>query len=97
MNLPSIIEQSWLVDRLGWMLLHSLWETTVLGVLAAFVFGAFRSSTAVVRYRLACASLLAVAAEPGIRRAARRAFCPSCANLANRADIHLNPSAPARY
>jgi len=56
--------QPW-VERLGWTLVHFLWQGVAIAGLYAITRGLFaRSSKAQVRYGLACAALAAMVAAP---------------------------------
>ncbi|MEM7315525.1 MAG: M56 family metallopeptidase, partial [Planctomycetota bacterium] len=46
-----------LVWRLGWTLLHSLWQLVAIGAFAAFVVGLLSRQSANVRYRVACCGM----------------------------------------
>lgn len=53
-----------LVARLGWCLVHSVWEIAVVAVVAAALLRILRRSNAQGRYLAACASLVVMAALP---------------------------------
>ena len=51
-------------ERLGWALLHSLWQGTAIALLLATVLLFMRRSSAARRYAVSCAALLFMAAFP---------------------------------
>ena len=53
-----------LVARLGWCLVHSVWEIAAVAMVAAAVLRILRRGSCPGRYLAACASLLAMAALP---------------------------------
>ncbi|HIJ64375.1 MAG TPA: M56 family metallopeptidase [Candidatus Hydrogenedentes bacterium] len=53
-----------LLERLGWVLVHFLWQGTVVGVLAAATMPLLARRSANTRYIAACAALLLMAAAP---------------------------------
>lgn len=63
-GIQAFMSEPW-VTRLGWTLLHFLWQGTAIAVLytiARFLFA--RSARAQTRYSLACAALVAMATAP---------------------------------
>jgi beta-lactamase regulating signal transducer with metallopeptidase domain len=50
------------VERLGWVLLHFVWQGALIAALCALALAALRRSSANLRYMIACAALLAMAA-----------------------------------
>jgi beta-lactamase regulating signal transducer with metallopeptidase domain len=65
MSLPAILSSQPWVERLGWTLLHFLWQgaaITILFIAARTLFG--RRLSAPARYALACLALAAMAAAP---------------------------------
>ena len=54
------------VERLGWTLLHSLWQFLVVAVLLWAVLGVLRGRSANVRYLTACLTLLAMFATSAV-------------------------------
>src|SRR5277367_3879121 len=52
------------VERLGWMLLHSLWEGAVVWLLLQMALIALRRKSAQARYLAACFALAAMAILP---------------------------------
>ncbi len=51
----SLLLLAWLnpaavVERLGWVLLHSLWQFAIVGFLAGITVSALRRSSAAIRY-----------------------------------------------
>ena len=62
--IQTLTSQPWII-RLGWTLLHFLWQGTAIAILYAAVrFFFARSLSAGARYTLACAALLAMALAP---------------------------------
>jgi uncharacterized protein (TIGR03435 family) len=55
--------QPW-VDRLGWVLIHFLWQGTLIALVYAATRRALRTAASNTRYLLACAALSAMAAAP---------------------------------
>ncbi|MBN2316686.1 MAG: carboxypeptidase regulatory-like domain-containing protein [Sedimentisphaerales bacterium] len=56
MLLESILSQD-MIHRLGWTLLHFVWEATAVALLLAILLTAVRKATASTRYMMACAAL----------------------------------------
>ena len=52
------------IERLGWMLVHILWQATVVTILLALFLRLLRKSSANVRYSIACAALAMMVAMP---------------------------------
>jgi bla regulator protein blaR1 len=57
-----------LIERLGWCLVHSVWEGAAVALVAAGVFRWLRRSSAQVRYLTACGALLAMPISAHVRR-----------------------------
>lgn len=55
-----------LVARLGWMLVHSLWQGATVAGVAALVLRALRSRSANARYLVGCAAMTAMIAWPAL-------------------------------
>ncbi len=53
-----------LVERLGWTLVHFLWQGALIGLLSASLLAALHGARAHTRYLLACGSLLTLLAAP---------------------------------
>ncbi|HEX4792478.1 MAG TPA: M56 family metallopeptidase [Humisphaera sp.] len=64
MSLLHSLLESPLIQRLGWTLLHSLWQMTVAGLVLAVALVALRNRAAQARYACACAMMLLVAGMP---------------------------------
>ena len=64
MNLLRAALESPLVNRIGWTLLHFLWEAAVAAALLAIVLAILRRRSASARYVASCAGLLVLAALP---------------------------------
>jgi beta-lactamase regulating signal transducer with metallopeptidase domain/protein involved in polysaccharide export with SLBB domain len=62
MNILHLLVNEPVLRRLGWTLLHSVWQCAVIAVLLAVVLSLLRRSSA--RYLVSCAALLAAAAAP---------------------------------
>src|SRR5262245_36778121 len=63
-GIQAFATQPW-VSRLGWTLIHFLWQGTVIAAVYAFVRAYFmRSSRPNLRYLLGCAALVAMLAAP---------------------------------
>ena len=58
MNLLRAALESPLVNRIGWTLLHFLWEGAVAAALLAVVLAILRGRSAAVRYLASCAGLV---------------------------------------
>ena len=56
MALENILSQE-IIQRLGWTLLHFVWQATAVALLLAILLTALRKSTANVRYIMACAAM----------------------------------------
>ncbi|MBL8819974.1 MAG: M56 family metallopeptidase [Planctomyces sp.] len=52
------------VERLGWMLVHSLWQLAIIAILAAVLLRLLRSRSAQMRYAVSVAMLSLIAAGP---------------------------------
>jgi beta-lactamase regulating signal transducer with metallopeptidase domain/protocatechuate 3,4-dioxygenase beta subunit len=63
MSLPQCLETA-LVERLGWCLVHSVWQGAAIGLVTAFVLRALRGKSAQARYLTACGALAAMAIFP---------------------------------
>src|SRR5690242_17044780 len=50
------------VERLGWVLLHFVWQGAAIAAVCAIAFAALRRASARLRYLIACSALLAMAA-----------------------------------
>lgn len=64
-SLASIVDPT-LVERLGWTLVHSLWQGVLIAAVSGILFFALRGARAHTRYLVACASLLLVVASATI-------------------------------
>ena len=93
-------------ERVGWTLLHSLWQLSLLGVLVAAGLLTLRRASANARYALALGALLAMAAWPAITfvllgsdavspAESRPSPSPSPAAVAEGAPVAQPPSATA--
>jgi beta-lactamase regulating signal transducer with metallopeptidase domain/uncharacterized GH25 family protein len=64
MNLLRAALESPLVNRIGWTLLHFLWEAAVVAALLAVILAILRRRSPAVRYLASCAGLVVLAALP---------------------------------
>ena len=64
-SLASLVDPT-LVERLGWTLVHSLWQGVLIAAVSGILFFALRGARAQTRYLAACASLLLVVASAAI-------------------------------
>jgi len=64
MSLLNSLLDSPRIQRLGWALLHSLWQMTVAGLMLAVALAALRNRAARARYACACAMMLLLAGMP---------------------------------
>ena len=64
-SLASLVDPT-LVERLGWTLVHSLWQGVLIAAVSGILFFALRNARAQTRYLAACASLLLVVASSAI-------------------------------
>ena len=53
-----------IIERLGWMLFHSLWQILLIACIYGIVLWAFRLRSASVRYALGCIALVLMSAAP---------------------------------
>ncbi|MHC4715161.1 MAG: M56 family metallopeptidase, partial [Planctomycetota bacterium] len=65
MSIDSLLSLP-LLERIGWTLLHSLWQLSLVAVLAASVLLMLRKASASARYTLALAMLFVMAALPAV-------------------------------
>jgi beta-lactamase regulating signal transducer with metallopeptidase domain/Leucine-rich repeat (LRR) protein len=66
MNALTALLSQGVAERLGWTLLHSLWEATLIAAALAIVLRLLAKSSAQLRYAAACAAMVAMALLPGI-------------------------------
>ncbi|KKL79879.1 hypothetical protein LCGC14_2010360, partial [marine sediment metagenome] len=62
-GIERILSQPW-SQRLGWSLLHFLWQGLVIAALLSVAMTALRRRSANLRYALACMALLVMVAAP---------------------------------
>src|SRR6266545_4821909 len=55
-----------LVERLGWTLVHFLWQGALIGLLTASLLTILRAARAQTRYLVACLGLLAMLVTPAV-------------------------------
>jgi hypothetical protein len=86
-----------LIERLGWCLVHSVWEGAVVALAAAGIFRWLRRSSAQARYLTACRALLAMMIMPlaplisaGIRRDAEFGTRMTLSQSASESNVLLN-------
>ena len=75
--IAGIFSQSW-VERLGWTLIHFLWQGVAIAGLYAPARRFLRGSRPVLRYKVGCVALTAMLAAPFVTWTALR---PPVANL----------------
>jgi beta-lactamase regulating signal transducer with metallopeptidase domain len=61
--LHTLISQQW-IERLGWMLIHFVWQAVVVAVLLALMLRLLRRSSSNIRYAAACAALVLIIVLP---------------------------------
>ena len=64
MNLPQWMTESLYVQRIGWVLLQSLWQGAAIAALLAVMLAMLRSRGPRVRYTLCCLAMAALAIAP---------------------------------
>lgn len=64
MNLFVHVTDPLMAHRLGWVLLHSIWQGSVVAIIYAVLRSTSRRCSAEARYLLACAALFCMAAAP---------------------------------
>jgi beta-lactamase regulating signal transducer with metallopeptidase domain len=64
-SLATLVDPT-LVERLGWTLVHSLWQGVLIAAVSGILFFALRGARAHTRYLVACASLMLVVASAAI-------------------------------
>lgn len=62
-QLWSILSSHW-IDRLGWTLVHSLWQVALVGIVAAILLGWSYRRSPNLRYTIACLALAAMCLSP---------------------------------
>ncbi|NOX56224.1 MAG: hypothetical protein GXP27_17630, partial [Planctomycetes bacterium] len=62
MSLPFLPTE--LVQRLGWVLVHSVWQLALMAMVAAVLVGCLRGRSAAVRYWVLLFALVAMTAAP---------------------------------
>ena len=85
--MQSLASQPW-VERLGWTLVHFLWQGAVIAAIYATAHRAARAASPHVRYVLACTALLVMVAAPAVTWLAVR---PVPLPLAETADPAASP------
>ena len=58
------LSQAWLVERIGWVLVHSAWQVAVVGVLSWLAASAQRRSAASRRYTILLCGLITMLVLP---------------------------------
>ncbi|MDB5174037.1 MAG: TonB domain/peptidase domain protein, partial [Phycisphaerales bacterium] len=66
MSLPHFFLESPLIHRIGWTLLHSLWQGLLIALLLAMVLAVLRRRSPQSRYLASCAAMVALAIAPVI-------------------------------
>ncbi len=96
-QLQSLLETPF-AATLGWALIHSIWQATLIALLLAFTLRCLRLRSSSLRYAVACAALLliialplaGVALGPGAPGEFEQAFSAAIATVpANRVDLKL--------
>ena len=79
MNAILFLARDPLVQRLGWVLIHFLWEGAGIGLALAILLPLLNRASSHLRYLVICAALLACAIAPVVTRVvlARQASIPS--------------------
>jgi beta-lactamase regulating signal transducer with metallopeptidase domain len=62
--LRTLVVESPAVHRLGWTLLHSIWEGLVIAILLAVALAVMRRRSAQARYLVSCGAMIALAVTP---------------------------------
>lgn len=98
MNLITLLSAQPWVERLGWTLLHFLWQGGLIAALYAAVRRGLRPAGANGRYALACLALMGMAAAPvvtwSVMGNAHPSPAPSVAAALTRVPVSGNPVAP---
>ena len=55
-----------LVDRIGWLLVHSIWQIAVIAIVVAIMLRSLPTRSANVRYSVCLLGLISIAAAPWI-------------------------------
>ena len=82
------------VRRLGWVLVHSLWEGAVIAALLAAALYLLRRRSSNVRYTLSCAALALLAALPAVNFVLVPRFHPTTTASAAKGELLLAPLGP---
>ena len=64
MNALSLLSPQEIAERIGWTLLHSVWQTALIGIVLALLLRWLRGASANLRYALACSALALVVLWP---------------------------------
>jgi len=64
-GIEQVLGQPW-SQRLGWSLVHFLWQGLVIAAMSSVAMAALRRRSARLRYALACTALLVMAAAPAV-------------------------------
>lgn len=62
---------AFIIDSIGWTLLHFVWQGAVIGCMTALMLTAMRNASPVLRYRVACLGLMACVLWPAAELALR--------------------------
>lgn len=91
MNLLSDMLSSAIVQRLGWTLLHSVWQLVLVAILLSALLAALRRRSAEARYLVACIGLIAMPAS-GMATYWWLVACPAAEHAGTTADDEVRPS-----
>lgn len=61
-----LMSESWLIERIGWILIHSLWQIGIAGGIIAVLMTVLRRRTAKLRYAVLMAGLVTVLVSPAL-------------------------------
>lgn len=61
-----LTSESWLIERIGWILIHSLWQIGIAGAIIAVLMTLLRRRTAKLRYAVLMAGLATVLLSPAL-------------------------------
>lgn len=82
------------IERLGWMLVHILWQATAVAILLALFLRLLRNGSADVRYGIACAALALIVALPIITMQLMKTPGPAAEAGPPRVVVTLPPEEP---
>ena len=94
MNSLTMFLQSAVVEHLGWILMHSLWQFMFIAVAYFLVRQLLQNRSATVRYLSGCTAMLAMAAAPLVTAAVMDVALPEIIPV-NPGGVGVLPSVPA--